>query len=125
MPSCAGLQHIGCPMSEYSWAQFGCQHNNVLGSILGEGGGASWPGLPPPSLLWIMTSPTPSSYPSGSPHRLRQVAGPAVASGNCCPRSHAKGGYWQREGQGSRVGQQALSRAHPTGGMNCGVPLLM
>ena len=49
---------------------------------LGGGGGASWPGLP-----------TPNSYPSGSSHRLRQVAGPTVASsGNCCPRAMRREG---------------------------------
>lgn len=115
-------------VSEYSWAQFGCQHNNVLGSILGEEGVLPGRGSPPPSLLWIMTShPTPSSYPSGSSHRLRQVAGPAVASsGNCCPRAMRREGPLLAEG-GTRVqGGPAGTQQGPSHWrMNCGVPLLM
>lgn len=72
-------------VSEYSWAQFGCQHNNVLGSILGEEGASLAGALP--SLLWIMTSTPPQLLPL-APHRLNQVAGPMMASsGNCCPRA--------------------------------------
>ena len=67
---------------------------------LGGGGGASCRASPPPPLLWMLTShPTPNSCPSGSSHRLRQVAGPTVASsGNCCPRAMRREGPPVAEG---------------------------
>lgn len=43
-------------MSGYSWAQFGCQHNSVLGSILGEEGVLPGRASPPPPLPWMRTS---------------------------------------------------------------------
>lgn len=106
-------------VSEYSWAQFGCQHNNVLGSILGEEGVLPGRGSPPPSLLWIMTStPPPALTPLAHLTDFARWPAPrwpplAIAVPGPC---EGRAPCWQREGQGSRVGQQALSRAHPTGG---------
>ena len=95
---------------------------------LGGGGGASCRASPPPPLLWMLTShPTPNSCPSGSSHRLRQVAGPTVASsGNCCPRAMRREGPPVAEG-GTRVqaGPAGAQQGPSHWRMNCSVPLLM
>ena len=86
---------------------------------LGGGGGASWRGLPSPAIAMDDDLPP---YPTPTPpaHRTDFPGWPApqwpplaiTVPGPCGGRVL----HWQKEGQGSRVGQQALRKTHPTGG---------